>query len=225
MFNKLFSLFGFDVQQHIQRAKAHVRDLTRDVTDHIKSEARGVALQVALGTIGIILGLISFVVFLIGIYRWIEIQYNSYEALVAVGGGTALLALVFLFVATRKKHPEPRVLEEDIFTTPPVAPIVTVATAPYVGPIHTLDIHGSLSNLLAELLRQTPQSGTPLDSILTQVTGRAAAASGETVNLAADLIRTGSRKAMFGVLGASVFVGWFLSRKTSLLFNKPSSRA
>jgi hypothetical protein len=223
MLRKLLNLFGWDIDETVRHAKMQVVNLICDITDRITHEARGLAVQIGLAAMAAIFALVSFVILLIGIYRWVETSYNPYGALAAVGGSCAGLALIFIFFATRSRKsrlPE----QEDKISTRPIAPAPPLGAAPFVptepsvpfmsSTASRLDFHGSLSTLLAQLFTTTPRSGTPLDPVLTQVTGRAAAVSGETISLAADLVRRGSRQAMFGVLGASLLAGWFLSRRT-----------
>ena len=70
-----------------------------------------------------------------------------------------------------------------------------------------------LSNSLGDFFGSAPTTGTPVYRVIKQFTREAAAASDKTVELAVEVVSRGSRKAAFGVLVGTAFLGWFLTRK------------
>ena len=70
-----------------------------------------------------------------------------------------------------------------------------------------------LEGALGEFFAEPPRTGTPLDSVVRRLTNEAAASSDRTVELAADMLSSGSRKTIFGILAGTVALGWFLTRR------------
>jgi hypothetical protein len=235
MLPKILMLVGVDLQRHLAELKGRVDEFTRDTTNRVKGEiedlTKDLAVTIGLFMVGAGLGLISFVVLLIGIYRWMEVPYGSDIALTTVGGVAAgMMAVMFLIAASRETSSKARRLssgqrkskaaEESSqdnalhsstvqTRTPPASPYVA---SPSISSASG-ELHRPLATALEELLTASPTTGTAFDNVLKQVTHGAAAASGQTVNMAADIVRTGPRKAIYGVLGASVVLGWYLARK------------
>jgi len=224
MLAKFLGLFGFDLNRQIQLLKERVEDFTREKTDQIKGEAKEIGLMVALAAAGGIMTLMTFVIFLMAIYRWLAATAGPLVGYVVVGGITAVLALIFFVLASSRTKSKLKVHdrtertvheeEEKVASSFPLPGTQDYPSAPGIGiPLAFGDLHPPLSGAVREFFSNAPRTGTAIDSVINQVIHEASTASGETVNVAADIVRTGSRKAVFGVLASSFLLGLFLARK------------
>ena len=102
MLAKFLGLFGFDLNRQIQLLKERVEDFTREKTDQIKGEVKEIGLMVALAAAGGIMALMTFIIFLMAIYRWVATTAGPFTGDVVVGGITAVLALIFLVLASSR---------------------------------------------------------------------------------------------------------------------------
>ena len=224
MLAKFLGLFGFDLNRQIQLLKERVEDFTRETTVQIKGEAKEIGLMIALAAAGGIMALMTFVIFLMAIYRWIAATAGPLAGYVVVGGITAVLAVVLLVLASSRvksklkvQNRTERMVHEEkkaASSSPPPRTQETYPSAPGIGiPLAFGDLHPPLSGAVREFFSNTPRTGTAIDSVINQVIHEASTASGETVNVAADIVRTGSRKAVLGVLASSFLLGLFLARR------------
>jgi len=224
MLAKFLGLFGFDLNRQIQMLKERVEDFTREKTDQIKGEVKEIGLMVALAAAGGIMALMTFIIFLMAIYRWVATTAGPFTGDVVVGGITAVLALIFLVFASSRGKSKLKVHdrteriipeeEERVASSSPLPRTQENPSTPGIGiPSAFGDLHPPLSGAVREFFSNAPRTGTAIDSVINQVIHEASTASGETVNVAADIVRTGSRKAVFGVLASSFLLGLFLARK------------
>lgn len=223
MLAKFLGLFGFDLNRQIQLLKERVEDFTREKTDQIKGEAKEIGLMVALAAAGGIMALMTFIIFLMAIYRWVAATAGPLAGDVVVGGITAVLALIFLILASSRGKSKLKVHdrteripeeEEKAASASPLPRTQENPSTPGIGiPSAFGDLHPPLSGAVREFFSNAPRTGTAIDSVINQVIHEASTASGETVNVAADIVRTGSRKAVFGVLASSFLLGLFLARR------------
>jgi hypothetical protein len=224
MLAKFVGLFGFDLNRQIQLLKERVEDFSRETTDKIKGEAKEIGLMIALAAAGGIMALITFVIFLMAIYRWIAATAGPLAGYIVVGSITTALAIVLLVLASSRgksklkvhDRTERLVHEEEkvASSSPPPRTQETYPSGPGIGiPLAFGDLHPPLSGAVREFFSNAPRTGTAIDSVINQVIHEASTASGETVNVAADIVRTGSRKAVLGVLASSFLLGLFLARR------------
>ena len=76
-----------------------------------------------------------------------------------------------------------------------------------------VEIRKMLADAVGSVFASAPTTGTPIDEVIHRFTSEAAATSDRTVDFAAEAISRGSRTAIFGILAATVTLGWYLARR------------
>ena len=233
MFARFLLLFGFDLHRQVRLLKDRAEAFARETTDQVKEEAKDIGLLIAFAVAGGLMGLMTFIIFLLALYSLVATRYGPIWGYAAIGGITAVTtAATFILVATRSKarkshivlgkmvEPHPEKLEREVASAispseavfPGRQPVRPVSTSLGI-PLAFGDLRGPLSAAVEEFLANTAKTGTPIDSFINQVLHEASAASGQTIDVAANLIRQGPRKALFAVLAGSALLGWYLARK------------
>jgi hypothetical protein len=234
MLARFLALFGFDLHRQIRLLKDRAEDFARQTTDQVKGQVKDIGLMIAFAVAGGLVGLMTFIILLLALYTWVATTYGSLWGYAVVGGITAVTtAAMFVLAATRgksRKSPvvmgkmaDPRVekVEREVESIasssegafPESLPVRPVSTPSLGIPLAFGDLRRPLSGAIEEFLANTTTTGTPIDSVINQVLHEASAASGQTIDMAANLIRRGPRKALFGVLAGAALLGWYLARK------------
>ena len=73
----------------------------------LKREVRGLAVTVALAIVGAFLALLAIGIGLYALYLWLALNLGVFPALGIVGVGSALLAIILLLVAFRRRRARP----------------------------------------------------------------------------------------------------------------------
>jgi len=226
MFARFLLLFGFDLHRQVRLLKDRAEAFARETTDQVKEEAKDIGLLIAFAVAGGLMGLMTFIILLLALYSLVATRYGPIWGYAAIGGITAVTtAAMFILVATRSKarkshivlgkmvEPHLEKLEREVASAISSSEAVFPRPQP-VRPVSAFgDLRGPLSAAVEEFLANTAKTGTPIDSFINQVLHEASAASGQTIDVAANLIRQGPRKALFAVLAGSALLGWYLARK------------
>jgi hypothetical protein len=233
MLAKFLSLFGFDLHRQIRLLKDQAEDFAQQTTHQVKDQVKDIGLMIAFAVAGGLTGLITFIILLLALYSWLATTYGPLWGYAVVGGITAVTTAAMLILAMTRGKPrkspivgkmaDPARVEkverkvESIVSSPEAAipepqPVRPVST-PLGIPLAFGDLRRPLSGAIEEFLANTATTGAPIDSVINQVLHEASAASGQTIDMAANLIRQGPRKALFGVLAGSALLGWYLARK------------
>ena len=226
MFARFLLLFGFDLHRQVRLLKDRAEEFARQTTDQVKEEAKDIGLLIAFAVAGGLMGLMTFIILLLALYSLVATRYGPIWGYAAIGGITAVTtAAMFMLVATRSKarkshivlgkmvEPHLEKLEREVASAISSSEAVFPRPQP-VRPVSAFgDLRGPLSAAVEEFLANTAKTGTPIDSFINQVLHEASAASGQTIDVAANLIRQGPRKALFAVLAGSALLGWYLARK------------
>jgi len=171
--------------------------------------------------------LLALIVGLAALYTWGELHYGTFAGFALAGGVPIALAIILVLAALaiakqsakesswqlpdRPRQPtrlaresqesEVRQLAEGLATPPPR--------------VSSADPEDLVEPLAVLFGRYLPGTGHPaIDDILRQVESRAYGTTREAAARGADLIRTGNRASMLGVLGAATLFGWLLVRGT-----------
>jgi Putative Actinobacterial Holin-X, holin superfamily III len=235
MLARFLALFGFDLHRQIRLLKDRAEDFARQTTDQVKEQVKDIGLMIAFAVAGGLMGLLTVIILLLALYSWVATTYGPPWGYAVVGGITAMTtAAMFIVAATRgKSRKSPiamgktadrrgekveREVESIVSSSeaafPELEPVRPVSTSLSLGiPLAFGDLRRPLSGAIEEFLANTATTGAPIDSVINQVLHEASAASGQTIDMAANLIRQGPRKALFGVLAGSALLGWYLARK------------
>lgn len=224
MLKRLVSLLGFSaLAESVEYRLLRFADAAKETA---RAEARFYGGVAVLGTAAAAAAFVTFVAAVIVVVLLVERQWGQGAALavaflIPAAVTAALAAMVYLRVST-KEAPTPLLRTLDPPETPPawrsnVTPEPPQAPRSTRSSFAVTNTQGELRTLLegalGEFFRAPPATGTPLDRVVHRLTGEAAAASDRTVGLAADVLATGSRKVVFGILAGTAALGWFLARK------------
>jgi hypothetical protein len=234
MMSKLLGIFGFDLDRQVQLVKGRAEEFVHRAGAQISERMMELGVVAGLAVAGGLMALMTFVIVLTALYEWVASIYGPLAGYATIGSISAVLAAVmFSLAAARSKSGQlaivaPNVAGSGLGSAPkiePMPPALTPTPDP-VPPFATSsrssgiplvlgDLRNPLSEAVREFLAKAPTTGTPIDSVIDQVMREAAAGSVKTIDMAADLVRAGPRKAVFGVLAGTAVLGWFLAHKRS----------
>lgn len=191
-------LLGEDLDHKLAQLRAKVEEFRARVTHQVIEQIKETGLIVGLALVGAAAALATFIIALVALYLWVDMRRGPFAALTAVGLVTALLAAVMFTLAFgrgKRKQASAPVHRRPAAAPPPPAP-----SQP--APV-------SLSAPPSPL----PPNASVVDVLTHRFSTRVAAASDEAVDAAVNIMRTGSRSALFGTLAAVVLVGVLLGRR------------
>ena len=236
MLAKFLALFGFDLHRQMELVKDRAEDFARQTTTEITNRIRDLGLTMAFAATGAVFGLVTLVIGLMALYSWVAATYGPFAGYGVIGGMSALLTAAMLIVASRRGaasspdsavsspgagsvRPEVEATQEPLADSPRTTVSEPQPVRPDVLPAIplALDLRGPLSGALQDFLAKPPTTGTPIDAVIRRAMNEAHAASPQAVDMAADLLRTGPRSALVGVLAGFALVGWFLARNGGFL--------
>jgi hypothetical protein len=223
MFSKLLSVLG--IQTLLNQAKHRVESLVRNAEEKVKAEAKTYGIIAALALAAATMGLLTLVVVLVAVFSLVDRAWGQDIALLTVVLIPAALAATFAVLLVNRINEAKRLVarlpQEPLASNYPDSAVsIEPTTSPAVTPSQIYarteppELRSMLSGALGDFLGAAPTTGTPIDRVIHQFTREAAAASDKTVELAAEAVSRGSRKAVFGVLASTVVLGWFLTRKS-----------
>lgn len=209
---------GFDVDAKIAALKIELEDKAQRAVHKVKDEARRIALGSALWLGVAVMGFLLLLVALTALYLAVEMTQGPFVALGVVALALVLLAVVMAVAAIAMARSRPA-STHILFARPLVpAPIAELHEAPAVAPTPGAPPRGAFREILLPLLglvgRYRPLTGHwGVDGVIRHVGSRTQATAQDAVLRAADLVQTGSRGTMIGVLVAAGVLGWLVARR------------
>lgn len=213
---------GFDVEAKIAAVKLEVEGKAQHLLQTAKDEVRVVAVSSALWLGVGLMGFLMLLVALAALYLAVEPAQGPFVALAAVALVLCILATGFAMAAFAvvRRHRAPTHL---LFPPRPLAvPTVEIREAPSRRgePGMGASPFGALRDVFVPLLaligRYRPLTGHwGVDGVIRHVGSRTQDTAQEAVLRAADLVQTGSRGTMVGVLAVAAVIGWLAVRRRS----------
>ena len=229
MVASLLRLTGLD--QKLEALKHDLQARADSALDHLKSMVVQIAVAAGLVVGAGVFGLLALLVGLVALYVWAEAKWGPFVALAMIGGGLALLAVIFLIsglVAARAKAPSSE--SKEPASQPATSPSVTASmSAPQSTALVTRTEPEVLrtelpaaANMVEPFLSlvgkyaRTPKTGIePIDNIIREMQPHARVATDDAVRRAAVLVQTGDRTTMIAILGAAAALGWLVVRSAN----------
>jgi hypothetical protein len=226
MVASLLRLTGLD--RRLESLKRDLEARADAALDHLKSMVVQLAIAAGLVVGAGVFGLLALLVGLVAAYVWAEAQWGPFAALGIIGGGLALLAVVFLLAglfAARSKAPtadksderaqQPATSSTAASVSSPQSTALVARTQPEVLrtelPAGANMVEPFLS--LVGKYARTPRTGIePIDKIIREMQPHAQIATDDAVRRAAVLVQTGDRTTMIAILGAAAALGWLVVR-------------
>jgi hypothetical protein len=205
------------LEQKLQGLKDRIEGRANRLILRSKAAAAQLAMVAALVALATVIVLMSFVAALAAFYLWLAPQIGSLAAIGIIAGGLlvigAALAIAALIVA-RKELPTINDTAGVEALASGNAPYSTMSSAPAPSatpPISPQDVESLFA--VAGQFAHLPQTGiVPVDNVLRAFAPKAEEATREAVARAANLVRHGDRTTMMSILGATVAVGWLLTK-------------
>jgi len=237
MLFKILKLFGLDVPAKIEAAKASLELRLQHAADHIRLEARQAAVIAVLSAFAAVAGAMAFGVGLVALYWWTAGAYGPYVGLGIVAGILVAAAIALATAAALKANSlaSSRLETPDHLTAGlpseaaaadglqaeaamekaearPVArtwapenatqTVATASASEFVEP---------LAFLLSRVVKY-PNIGHPIiDELVGNLRISAQGATGEAIEHAANVVRSGDRANLVFVLAGSAIIGWLLA--------------
>ena len=228
---KLLKVLGFDFSRQIALVKVRAEQLKFEIIEEIKGRAINIGVMIGLLVAGAIMALATSFIGLMALYRWMAISYGPFVALGVVAAATTFLAVIFVWMGlSRRAQTTPlRFLRSSTGSTESQRDEIaeTIATSPaeetsYSTPptnqastssfFSTSDLQQPVAKMFSAFAMNPPLTDSTLDGPIKELGANSAADARRIVQSGAEIVRTGSRSAAFGVLAASVLIGWFLAR-------------
>jgi hypothetical protein len=199
MLPEVLRFLGVGLGRKLAEMRGQIAEFKVRTTYQITEQIRATGLMVGFALVGAAASIATFIIILVALYRWVDLRGGPFAALAAVGGVTALLAAVMFVLAFR---PRPRksapAIDKPIAAAPPSAS---------ASPLQ------SMSGALSAALPALPPNASFHDVLIHRFSTRVAGAGDEALDVAADLMRTGSRSALFGTLAVVALVGVMIGRR------------
>jgi hypothetical protein len=196
MLPAVLRLLGVDLDKKFAEIRAQVEEFGARATQQIAEQIKETGLVVGLALVGAVAALATFIVALVALYLWVDLHGGPFAALTTVGLATALLAALMFTLAfgrERRKRASGPLHRGPAASPPPSPPPAQV----------------SLSATPPSL----PPNASVLDVLTHRFSTRVAAAGDEAIDAAVNIMRTGSRTALFGTLAVVTLVGVLIGRR------------
>jgi hypothetical protein len=205
MISAVLKFLGVDLQKQTEKIRSEAGQFRDETVEKLTARIEYTSLTIGVAIVGGLLAAATLAVGLAGLFVWLDIRYGPMAALAGVGATTAFAAIIMFSIALARGNRKPALLPSAlpavaVMSTPPRPP-PTPAAPP--------------SSALMALVPPPPANASILDLLTHHVTTRAAAASDDAVETATEIIRTGSRSALFGTLAATVLLGLLVGRRWS----------
>ena len=231
LFN-ILKLFGLDIPEKIEAAKASFELRVEQATDHVKQVTREAAIIGALSAFATITATTAAGVGLIALYRWTTDAYGPYAALGVVG---VILVAATVALATAAAIKAKSLAPNGIGLARYAAGSVGGTATPGVGmsadaapsdawasetptkasPTASIAPANDLAEPLAFLLSRVakyPSVGNPIvDELILNLRTTAHGTADEAIDRATNVIRHGDRANLVVVLTGAAFIGWLLT--------------
>jgi hypothetical protein len=201
MLQLVLRLLGVDIEHKLAKIGSQIEEFRARTTRQIAEQIKQTGLVVGFALVGTGAAVATFIIALVGLYRWVDLYKGPFAALAAVGAVTALLAAGMFVLASRGKPPETasRVARGGRLTA---APPELSASQPW-----------PVSAALSAAVPSLPPNASVVDVLTHRVSTRVAGAGDETIDAAVHLMRNGSRSVLFGTLAVVALVGVVIGRR------------
>jgi hypothetical protein len=200
MWGELLRLARTGIDSKFAHLRVQVEELRSRTIRQLTEQIKEAGLVVGFALAGTVAATATFVIALVALYQWVETHKGSYAALAAVGAVTGLLAAVMYVLAFARKRRNP------VSTAAAARPIVKPSPPPSPSP-------PSSAAALSEALPRPPPNASLVEILTHRFSTRVAGVSDEVIDAAVHVVRTGSRSALLGILGAVVLVGVLIGRR------------
>jgi len=199
MLREALRLLGVDLEHKVAEIRAQVEGIRERTTRRVTEQVKETSLMVGFALVGGIAAIATFIIVLVALYRWVDIYKGPFAALTAVGVVMALLAAVMFMLASRRGNRKhlPGAPHLRSAPVPPPSP-----PPPQSAPI-----------ALSAVLPSRPLNASLFDVLTHRFSTRVAGAGDEAVDAAVQIMRTGSKSALFGTLALVALVGVLLGRR------------
>lgn len=225
MLERVFALVG--IPALVQGVRAQWNRLIERAGDRIRADARSYGIIAALGLSGAAMAFVTIVGLIIAAVVLVDRSWGIHAALAALvvipGAATAVLSTLIYSRLSKKRPAQAPATPGNMNTDrahqsyersdDPTTPRGSAAGAGSTGG----ELRQMLEGAFGEFLTAPRNTGTPIDRLLRRITSEAAASSDRTVGLAIDVVSSGSRKAVFGILAGTVALGWFLAKRPAAI--------
>ena len=190
---------GFDLQRQWLRLKAEAEDYTNRATDEMRRTAVNAGVAIGLALAGMVFAMLTILVGIAALYRWVAIEHGPFAALGVVAMVTAVVAFILLIVAaSRAKDAKPRMPDlPDLMLRQSVS-----ASAP-----------PSASQAMPVAGAASPSSF--VDAITSDLTEKASVVANDALRNAADIVRKSPREAILAALAVAVVGGFVIGHRRS----------
>ena len=201
MLQLVLRLLGVDIEHKLAKIRSQIEEFRARTTRQIAEQIKQTGLVVGFALVGTGAAVATFIIALVGLYRWVDLYKGPFAALAAVGAVTALLAAGMFVLASRGKPPETasRVARGGRLTA---APPELSASQPW-----------PVSAALSAAVPSPPPNASVADLLTHRVSTRVAGAGDEAIDAAVHLMRNGSRSVLFGTLAVVALVGVVIGRR------------
>jgi hypothetical protein len=196
MLREVSRLLGAGLEQKIAEVRAQVDEFRARTTHQVTEQVKDIGLTVAYALAGTIAATATFAIVVVALYRWVDMRFGPFVALAAIGVVMASLGasmFVLAFGRGGRRTASPTVVRRQVASQPPLpSPPIPIPLSAGPAPLHA--------------------NASVLDVLTHRFSTRAAGASDEAINAAVDIMRTGSKSALFAMLAAVVLVGVIVGR-------------
>jgi hypothetical protein len=196
MLREVLRFLGVDLDRILAEIRGQIAEFRVKTTHQITEQIKATGLMVGFAFIGGAASIATFIIVLVVLYRWVDLYYGPFSALVAVGAVTALLSAIMFVLAFRRK---PRKFGDR--------QIAAARPSRSTPPVQ------SMSGALSASLPALPPNATFLDVLKHRFSTRVAGAGDEALDAAVHLMRTGSRSVLFGTLAVVALIGVMIGRR------------
>ena len=219
MFQAILHVTGLD--RKLQTLKLQIESKGNQAIGYIKAVGLQIAVATALAVAAAIFATLAILAGFVSLFVWLQPLYGTLPAIGIVAGALVLIAIVFTAIAVvvGRRRPEPINLSEFASTVRSSEGVaktdhVSVNAKPAASPSSSEMFDSALD--VVRLFAKSPRTGIePIDNILQAVEPRAEKVAREAAHRAATLVRTGDRKTMVAILGATAAIGWLIAKSGS----------
>jgi hypothetical protein len=188
-----------DLDRKLSEVRAQLEEFRAKATGQITEQIKQTSLTIGFALVGSIAAVATFIIALVALYRWVDMYGGPFAALAAVGAVTAILAAGMFALAFGHRSRKPARIAVD---RPRAAVRPSPSPLPEAAPI-----------VPSAALSPLPLNAPLHDVLSHRISTRVARASDEAIDAAAQIVRTGSKSALFGTLVVVAILGIFLGRR------------
>jgi hypothetical protein len=200
MLREVLRLLGVDLDHKLAEIRAQAEELKTRTAHRVAEQVKETGLMVGFAFVGTVAASATFIIFLVALYRWVDLYSGPLAGLTAVGVVLALLAGVLFALAfgRRSRKTASAVVDRRLALSPP---------PPSPSPPQPMFCR------IVRCLPPLPRNASLFDVLKHRFSTRVAGASDEAIDAAVDVMRTGSKSTLFGTLAIVALVGVLLGRR------------